>query len=127
MNLDLVTREFPWLLDVYQTYNREIFRADLSRALYMYHYGGIYADLDMEPLRSFDELIQGEKLLVGNMVTNTDWTYWHSIPNAIMASAPGHPFWMLMAHIIMQTTIEDYSPWSIFYSNRGPSVDCFPQ
>ena len=53
------------------------------------------------------------------MKTKQDWTYWHTIPNAIMASVPGHPFWMLAIHIMMETTREDYNPYSILYSSRG--------
>jgi mannosyltransferase OCH1-like enzyme len=122
MNRELVVKEFPWLLRTYDTYTKEIFRADLSRALYMYAYGGVYADLDMEPLKPFDGLIPGKSVILGQMDTNNDWTYWHSIPNAIMAGAPGHPFWMLLVRIIMETTTEDYSPWAFLYSGRGTSL-----
>ncbi len=76
----------------------------------------MYADLDMECLRSIDTLIESEMdslmtshaprslstskhpiyqlALLGSMKTGPHQTG-HSIPNAWMASTPGHPFWLL--------------------------------
>lgn len=67
----------------------------------MHRFGGIYADLDLVPLRRLSEQLPflGHKTsgpvsmaYVGHM-GNDDFE--HSIPNAFMASsAPYHPFWM---------------------------------
>lgn len=69
--------------------------------MYMHRFGGIYADLDLVPLRRLSEQLPflGHKTsgpvsmaYVGHM-GNDDFE--HSIPNAFMASsAPYHPFWM---------------------------------
>lgn len=39
-NLNLVRKYFPWLLEEYLALPGEIYRADLSRNLYMYMFGG---------------------------------------------------------------------------------------
>lgn len=60
---------------------------------------GLYADLDFDVLKPFDSLIAGQTLLLAAM--NDDEAFNHRIPNAWMASAPGHPFWFFcMQHII---------------------------
>jgi mannosyltransferase OCH1-like enzyme len=60
---------------------------------------GLYADLDFEVLRPFDDLTQGQSLVLASMTDDTAFN--HRIPNAWMASVPGHPFWQFcIQHII---------------------------
>jgi mannosyltransferase OCH1-like enzyme len=53
----LVRDEFPSLLDLYRSLPRAIHRADFARVLYLWRFGGLYVDLDIEALRSADELL----------------------------------------------------------------------
>lgn len=93
-----VEKNFPWFLEVYDGYPQEIYRADAVRYLFLYAYGGVYADLDVQCLRSLDTLIGGEGVFLGRMGGDPDFE--HAVPNAIMASSPRHPFWLLViAHI----------------------------
>ncbi|KAK9384320.1 nucleotide-diphospho-sugar transferase [Lipomyces mesembrius] len=117
-NLNLVKKYFPWFLEYYEKLPGEIYRADLVRNMYMYLYGGMYADLDLECLRPANELFKSHnvttvpysssydgsyhssskaqderKAFFGRM--GTDDNFDHSIPNAWMASTPGHPFFLL--------------------------------
>lgn len=64
----------------------------------MYLYGGMYADMDMECLRSVEPLLQGQQLVLARMGPNPDLE--HSIPNAWFASVPGHPFWLQLLYQI---------------------------
>ncbi len=64
----------------------------------MHHYGGVYVDLDFESIRPMDSYLEGKKLILGRMGNNTFID--HSLPNAFMASIPGHPFWIkVLDHI----------------------------
>ncbi|KAK9364892.1 nucleotide-diphospho-sugar transferase [Lipomyces kononenkoae] len=117
-NLNLVKKYFPWFLEYYEKLPGVIHRADLVRNMYMYVYGGMYADLDVECLRPADELFKDynvstvpytatydgshhsgsnqqdeRKAFFGRM--GTDEKFAHSIPNAWMAATPGHPFFLL--------------------------------
>jgi len=92
-NRKLVLRQFPWLIDIYDRLPVNIARADMARFLYMYTYGGVYVDLDFRALRPFDTLIQNKCVILGTM--ESDLHRDDAIPNAIMASVPGHPFWLL--------------------------------
>ncbi|GJD07899.1 Inositol phosphoceramide mannosyltransferase 3 [Galdieria sulphuraria] len=59
----------------------------------MYSYGGVYVDLDFRALRRFDTLLENKCVVLGMMENN--FRLDDAIPNAIMASVPGHPFWLL--------------------------------
>ena len=131
-NRALVKNHFPWFKDSYEKLNGEIFKADAVRPLYMYAFGGyvfrlyiqiqrsIYADLDVECLRPFDELFAAE---IASSLANlepstspppclyqyaffgqmgTDTNSWSSIPNAWMASTPHHPFFLMPIESVVQ-------------------------
>ncbi|MCX5751748.1 MAG: glycosyltransferase, partial [Candidatus Saganbacteria bacterium] len=51
-----VKERFPMYYPFYKSYLSGIFRADLFRLLVIYELGGVYADLDMECLKSLDYL-----------------------------------------------------------------------
>ncbi len=61
----------------------------------------MYADLDFEALKNVEELLLGHKVYLAAMGTDED--YEHHVPNAWMASIPGHPFWLFcLQHVIKQ-------------------------
>ncbi|RAK72498.1 TPT-domain-containing protein [Aspergillus fijiensis CBS 313.89] len=55
----LVETHFPWFLQDYLRLPKEILRADVVRNLYMFMFGGMYADVDTEALRPVDSLFAG--------------------------------------------------------------------
>jgi len=60
---------------------------------------GMYADMDFEALRSLGRLLAGQQLLLAAMSADAGWD--QAIPNAWMASAPRHPFWLFtLAQVI---------------------------
>ncbi|GLE03096.1 hypothetical protein PINS_up011975 [Pythium insidiosum] len=72
--------------------------SDMARYAALHHYGGLYVDLDFECLKPFDQLHRDNDaflsyepgphaVLLENSVTP-------AICNAILASAPGNPFWL---------------------------------
>lgn len=65
-------------------------RADAARYLYMHKYGGLYSDLDIEALTSFDQVFNTTTTAVLLAYMGTDYKYPHNIPNAFMASKPGY-------------------------------------
>ena len=94
-NHQLVAQHFPWFLPVYEELDHKIKRADVVRFLYLYHFGGLYADLDFYALRPFDELLEQfrhESVLLGYLSYDRHWM--HSIPNALMISKRRAPFWL---------------------------------
>ncbi|KAL1756784.1 nucleotide-diphospho-sugar transferase [Schizophyllum commune] len=95
-NRELIKSRYPELLATYDGLPSAITRADFMRNFYMHAFGGIYADLDSEPIARLHEIeaSQVPTAYLGAMNTVTEFALNHSIPNAWMASAPGHPFWL---------------------------------
>ena len=95
-NRELIKSRYPELLATYDGLPLAITRADFMRNFYMHAFGGIYADLDSEPIARLHEIEarQVPTAYLGAMNTVTEFALNHSIPNAWMASAPGHPFWL---------------------------------
>lgn len=97
---EFVARHHPDFLEQYDGYASPIMRADAARYLVLQHFGGVYADLDMECLRAVDPLLEGKDLLLPlephihlQSAPATAAGMRRIIGNAWMASAPGHPFW----------------------------------
>jgi hypothetical protein len=95
-----VRDEYPELYPLYRSFTREIYRADMVRCLYLLRFGGVYVDLDVEPLRSLDEFLAdaGDCVLGAEPEAHARKRRGKSslACNAILASAPGHPFWRRM-------------------------------
>ncbi|PRP86471.1 glycosyltransferase family 32 protein [Planoprotostelium fungivorum] len=128
----LCRRHFPWFHDKYLSLQGEIYRADVVRNMYLYLYGGVYSDLDVECLKPVDDLldiIQSKRddtyfssqtppasfssnsssvIILGQMEGAERGK--HSIPNAWMASSPGHPFWLFMLFNALKTSSENKEP-----------------
>ena len=49
----MIATHFPWFLKQYDGYPHGIQRADAARYFFMWLYGGVYADMDYEPLVNF--------------------------------------------------------------------------
>lgn len=99
-NRRFVEAEFGWLLGAYDLYPREIFRADFVRILFLLRHGGFYLDMDVECLRPLDKYQRVKGLLLGRMGSNK--SFGHSVPNAMMASAPNHLFWIVALTLALE-------------------------
>ena len=87
-NLDLVTRNAPQWLALYQALPRNIMRADMIRYIILQLEGGLYLDLDYEVFRPFDLL--DEKIVLPSESNPGEEVI---LGNCILASEPGHSFW----------------------------------
>jgi len=56
-NRELIRIHYPWMLETYDSYPFPIQRADAARYFVILMYGGVYADLDIRPLRDISELL----------------------------------------------------------------------
>lgn len=96
----LVVEHYPEQLAVFDAYPSGIFRADAFRFFVLHKFGGVYSDLDVEPLGDLNELIDNVDCFVGaepeKHVRENDARY-RGMPyllcNAFMGSVPGHIYW----------------------------------
>ena len=92
-NRQILQNTFPQLLDLYDSFPREIFRADFIRPVYLFEYGGLYADMDFQCLRPLNGIFESHHgIILGKM--GTDDAFEHCIPNAMMASVQHQGFWL---------------------------------
>lgn len=96
-NEAFVRRDFPRYYPLYRSFSREIYRADLARCLYLLRFGGVYADLDIEPLKPLDAFLASAGDCVLGSEPEAHARKRRGAPvlacNAVLASCPGHPFW----------------------------------
>ncbi|MCJ1278933.1 hypothetical protein MMC21_006754 [Puttea exsequens] len=118
-SLELVEDFVPWFLPTYHKLDEEnvVYRADILRNMFMHIFGGVYADLDTDCLQGWDSLIKEyrepgyRQVYTARMGTND--AHSNSIPNAWMASTPGHPFWLLPLEYLEKHMGGDQQPEAI--------------
>jgi inositol phosphorylceramide mannosyltransferase catalytic subunit len=91
-NRAFIAEHYPWFLAQFDAYPNGIQRADAIRYFILYHYGGVYADMDIQPRRNIAPLL-GDAEVVLPLTPNVGLT------NAFMASAPRSDF---MRHVTEQ-------------------------
>ncbi len=145
----LVATHYPSLLAQYDGYPRNIQRADLFRYLVVYHYGGVYADLDMECLKSIAPLLANRSCVFGieahfgkYLQRKLRYQAGYHVANCIFAAQPRHPFFdrliECLPRVAPQATIDDemvlettgpYVLTRVFQESRAtfPDVTLLPQ
>ena len=89
-NRNFIKDHYSFFLKTYDGYDKMIKRVDAVRFFYLYHYGGLYIDLDFECLKDLREILK-DKIVLGEM---GDGKCEHCIPNAFMYSPyPKMEFW----------------------------------
>ncbi len=90
-----VAERFGWYLDTWRSFDKNIKRLDTIRYMWMYEYGGIYTDLDMECLQSLEGLADGRRehdvLLLCDLDSNGRCI---SANPALLIARPGSGFWL---------------------------------
>ena len=94
-NFSFIKTYYPQFLSLYKQFPVKIQKVDFVRYLLLYHYGGIYADLDFECFKPLDVFLPYS--LVLSKSSNMNY-----ITNSIMMSEPRHPFWIVLCNEIAQ-------------------------
>jgi hypothetical protein len=100
-NARFIADHFPEYEATYNNLTSGVERADFARYAYLYHFGGVYADLDFECVHNFDDLLNRPDIASkGAFLSSEPWPQSllmygdTNLPcNAIMGSVPGHRFW----------------------------------
>ena len=114
MNREFVRAHYPDFLRKYDDYPKNIQRADAIRYLLLQTYGGLYVDLDFECLKpEFVFLLEDADFISGKepYVHSKRFGREYIICNALMASAPNHPF---MGYVI-QRMMNHPNGWNVRY------------
>lgn len=89
-NRELIRTKYPWFLETYDGYKYGISRADAARYFAIITYGGVYSDLDVQPLRDMTPLLckkAPDGSPAGMIVTETPNM---GVTNAFFAAEPNN-------------------------------------
>ncbi len=94
-----VERDFPQYLDLIDGLKFGVMKSDLFRYLSVYKFGGVYADLDVECHRSFDDFLAMDGAIFGVEARVTrerqrelGYARPFHLASALFMAEPGHPF-----------------------------------
>lgn len=100
-----ISDEFPWFLDIYNSYPYNIQRIDVARYFVLRKYGGLYIDLDIGSRRDVTDFITSK---YGVLLPKTAP---FGISNDLMFSTPSHPFF-----IYVTENLHYYKDFHLFFS-----------
>jgi inositol phosphorylceramide mannosyltransferase catalytic subunit len=100
---EFIAEYYSWFLDTFDAYTYPIQRADAIRYFVLYHYGGVYLDLDVGCLRPLDPLLVYPVVLAKTIPVG--------VSNDLMFAEKGHSF---MAQTIHNLVTFDHS-WILNY------------
>jgi mannosyltransferase OCH1-like enzyme len=89
----LVAQYFPQFIERYRQIKRGVVRADLARCMYLYVHGGFYFDTDYKILAPIGDDILAKNCVLPISRGSTNEMSSVRLGNAVMGSAPRHPFW----------------------------------
>lgn len=114
--MELINEHYPYLSSFFKSnHTYQIIKCDIFRYILMYHFGGIYTDLDFICIKSLGELldkIKNNDLLTtyqsevsSNIILSEEWekstTLTNTLHNGILISRiEKHPFWLKLIHEI---------------------------
>lgn len=87
---EFVAQKYAWFLPTYDAYDKPIMRVDAFRYIAMHAFGGLYADMDYEPLVNFWSILPRDAPAIVESVFLMNEEY----QNSLMSSPKGHPFWI---------------------------------
>jgi len=122
MNRKFIATDFPWFLETYDAYETNIQRVDAARYFILYHYGGVYVDMDFACLRNIEPLLEGETCVLGREHDEHCKTHKKSliISNAFIACAPKHPFISMLCNEAGTALPKTYSSNTRVLESTGP-------
>jgi mannosyltransferase OCH1-like enzyme len=97
---------YPDFLPVFDSYPYDIQRADAIRYFVLYHFGGVYIDMDVSCRKSLDPL------LTYNLIVAKTKPVGYS--NDVMFAEPKHPFF--------RQIIDNIPHWNNYYGTKYPTV-----
>ena len=108
--VEFVAREYPQYLDAFNAFPEIIYKVDLFRLLAIHKLGGIYLDLDVYPVKPFDELLDHECVFPFESQHNHSYFaarygVYDCIGQFAFAAKAGHPFLLACVENICQAAL----------------------
>lgn len=93
-NRAFVNNNYPEFLDIYDSYPYDIMRIDAVRCFILFHYGGLYVDIDFECIQPVGPLLKNKSFIIGLEPISHARIHGRDFitANGFMASVPNHGF-----------------------------------
>ena len=92
---EFIKTNYPDFLEIHDKYPHNIQRADMIRYFILYHYGGIYSDLDLYPIDNIEKHID-DKCADADVLLVCSGNRIKCITNSFMISKKGALFWKFL-------------------------------
>ncbi len=113
-----IETHYPAYLNTYNALERIHYKSDLLRYLYLHKYGGIYVDIDLLPVLSFDILLQKMDCSL-YVPLGAHHNGKLEVANGFIGSVPSHPLWIkLVDEIVRNPNPVDYGA-NVKYMRRA--------
>jgi len=111
---------YPWFMDTYHSYPYQMQRLDAARYFILYHYGGVYADMDMECLATFDHIFANITDVAPKADIVLGATEPLGVTSSFLMAKKGHGFMDFMTKRLKSFNRWYVSPyWTVIFST-GP-------
>lgn len=111
-------KEYPWFMPTYHSYKYPIQRVDAMRYFLLYHFGGVYIDLDVGCYTSADDTLKG--------TYNYSVVFLEAVPTGItnwfMASVPRHPLFGVAIEMLPRANRWYGLPHATIMFSAGPML-----
>lgn len=115
---DFIKKKFNWFLPIYDNYIYPVQRADSVRYFILYTYGGIYSDIDLEPVKCITPLLEKYKNK-GSILYKSPNS--ELLTNDFMISKPKNLFWKKMiSELINKHNFSSISKHLTIMYSTGP-------
>lgn len=101
---NLIRDKYHWFLDIYDQYPHHIQRVDAAKYFILYEFGGLYVDLDIEPLVPIDKYFNSENEIFLAGSANVSF----SLTNALIGSKRKSKFWKAVFDLMVETSCKSY-------------------
>ena len=115
---NFIKEKYNWFLSIYDNYFYQVQKTDALRYFILYHYGGIYSDIDLEPVKSITSLLEKykDKGILLYRSSNSDM-----LTNDFMISKPKIIFWKKVWHgLLINHTYNSFSKHLEVMWTTGP-------
>eukprot|EP00921_Rhytidocystis_pertsovi_P006523 GHVQ01011120.1.p1 GENE.GHVQ01011120.1~~GHVQ01011120.1.p1 ORF type:complete len:362 (-),score=15.64 GHVQ01011120.1:1070-2155(-) len=112
-----IAKHYAWFLRTYDSYAYPIQRVDAMRYFLLYHYGGVYMDMDIECRRNLTPLINAATL--GRAILPITWPL--GLSNDLMLAPARHPFMRRLLEALPATDKWHGSNYLTVFFSTGPA------
>lgn len=109
---DLIEEHYEWFLPMYDGYKHPIQRVDAFKYFVIWHYGGVYMDLDIDCRRPLDPLLQFPAWFPKTALLGVN--------NDVFAARAQHPVIGEMTNQLTSRNVDLFFPYLTIYWSTGP-------